>query len=324
MAAPLAVGFDYGTSHCSIGTLGVGEADVQLAPLEGGNPLIPSTIFMGDRSFVFDFVRSNIANDNDRHQYAHDYARILKRANHAKPDWQSSCDESLVSFGRAAFSRYSAEPAEGHYIRSPKSFLGSVGMSAEQLNFVEQVVAAMMQRFKATAEAAWQRVIDRAVIGRPVNFQGLGGEKSNNQAIEILTRAAHRAGLKDVEFLYEPLAAGIDFESRLNEDKNVLIVDVGGGTTDCSMVRMGPSYREKADRMHDCLAHAGERIGGNDFDVRLSFYELMPLLGSRSLLKSGKPMPTHPFWIAVETNNAGSARLSITQLPDYSLKNTSV
>ena len=43
---------------------------------------------------------------------------------------------------------------------------------------------------------------------RPVNFQSVGGEESNQQALGILERAAKRAGFKEVSFLCEPLAAG--------------------------------------------------------------------------------------------------------------------
>lgn len=74
----------------------------------------------------------------------------------------------------------------------------------------------------------------QAVIGRPINFQGLGGDEANQQAQGILERAAHRAGFRDVVFQYEPVAAGLDFEATLTEEKRVLVVDIGGGTTDCS------------------------------------------------------------------------------------------
>ena len=119
----------------------------------------------------------------------------------------------------------------------------------------------------------------------------------------ILTRAANRAGFKDVEFLYEPLAAGIDYESDLTQDQKVLVIDIGGGTSDCSFVQMGPSFRNKQQRDADFLAHSGKRVGGNDLDIALSYHGLMPLLGLGSTFKSGLPLPNQAFWQACKIND---------------------
>lgn len=119
----------------------------------------------------------------------------------------------------------------------------------------------------------------------------------------ILERAAKRAGFKDVNFLYEPLAAGIDYESDLTHDQKVLVIDIGGGTSDCSFVQMGPSFRGNSQRDNDFLAHSGKRVGGNDLDIALSFHGLMPLLGLGSTFKSGLPLPNQPFWQACKIND---------------------
>ena len=94
-----------------------------------------------------------------------------------------------------------------------------------------------------------------------------------------------------MEFLYEPVAAGFEFEARLSEDAVVLVVDIGGGTTDCSVLRMGPSHRDRLDRSGDLLGHSGQRIGGNDFDIRLTVEGMMPLLGMHETLKTGAAAP---------------------------------
>ncbi len=144
------------------------------------------------------------------------------------------------------------------------------------------------------------------VIGRPVNFQGINAQESNQQAQAILTAAAKRIGFRQIEFLFEPLAAGFDFETRLQENKKVLVVDVGGGTTDCSIVLMGPSHRDQLQREQDFLAHTGERIGGNDFDILLAQKALMPSFGMLSPLKTGLPMPLMPFVNAMAINDIGA------------------
>ena len=173
-----------------------------------------------------------------------------------------------------------------------------------------------MQNIKSKADNALGKEITKTVIGRPVNFQGLNSEKSNQQALEILSCAAKRAGFKDVEFLFEPIAAGLDFEAKLQDNRTVLVVDIGGGTSDCAMVRMGPDYRNNAARESDFLGHTGERIGGNDLDIQLAGKQLMPLFGMRSALKNGRPMPTQAFWDAVTTNDAGAQA-------DYNSQDTS-
>lgn len=148
--------------------------------------------------------------------------------------------------------------------------------------------------------------ITQTVIGRPVNYQGRDSAKSNAQALGIMETAAKRAGFTDVEFLYEPIAAGLDFERQLTSDHNVLVVDIGGGTSDCAMVRMGPSYINSESREQDFLGHSGESVGGNDFDIELAVHAILPLLGMTSVLKSGLPMPTQCFWDGVRTNNVGA------------------
>ncbi|MGS6553990.1 Hsp70 family protein, partial [Escherichia coli] len=117
------------------------------------------------------------------------------------------------------------------------------------------------------AQAQLPEAITQAVIGRPINFQGLGGDEANTQAQGILERAAKRAGFKDVVFQYEPVAAGLDYEATLQEEKRVLVVDIGGGTTDCSLLLMGPQWRSRLDREASLLGHSGCRIGGNDLDI---------------------------------------------------------
>jgi len=306
MSKALSVGFDYGTSHCSIGVLSGHNSDqVDLIPLSQSSAIVPSTLFTMDRNLIYRFVAEHIQDDQCKNQYVAERLRQLMRAKLIEEELGLS-KEAVVLFGDEAFEEYTADPSEGHYVRSPKSFLGSSGLSDAHLEFIEQIVAAMMIRFKTQAEAHCQTEITNAVIGRPINFQGLRGEESNRQAIAILHRAASTAGFKQVEFLYEPLAAGIDFETSLVEDKVVLVVDIGGGTTDCSIIRMGPNHIHQTDRATDFLAHSGRRIGGNDFDIVLAYQMLMPLFGSQTQLKSGKPMPTQPFWHAVEINNAGA------------------
>jgi hypothetical chaperone protein len=104
-------------------------------------------------------------------------------------------------------------------------------------------------------------------------------------------------------FQFEPVAAGLDFEATLSEEKRVLVVDIGGGTTDCSLLLMGPQWREKADRQQSLLGHSGCRVGGNDLDIALAFKCLMPLLGMGGDTEKGIALPILPWWNAVAIND---------------------
>ncbi|NJN53113.1 MAG: hypothetical protein HC809_16500 [Gammaproteobacteria bacterium] len=98
----------------------------------------------------------------------------------------------------------------------------------------------------------------------------------------------------------------MEFEARLTEETCVLVLDIGGGTTDCSMVRVGPKLRHKRDRQDDVLGHSGERIGGNDYDQLLALKTVMPALGYGDHLASGLPIPNTYFVDAVSTNDVNA------------------
>ncbi|MEZ5559809.1 MAG: molecular chaperone [Pseudomonadales bacterium] len=275
----LAAGFDYGTSQCSIGI--VRDGAVALLALEGGLPRIASTLYAPRPHLNLDH-RSDQTLDLTHHSYAE------------------------LRFGQAALDAYLADPAEGYFVKSPKSFLGAPGLSQAVRDRFVAVVAAMMANVRARAETAAGRTIGQVVIGRPVNFQGAGGEAENRQALEMLVASAHEAGFRDVAFQFEPMAAAIEYEARLNHEQTVLVVDIGGGTTDCSFVRVGPERRSRRQRDDDVLGHSGERLGGNDYDQALALRSVMPLFGLGDGLNNGLPFPNGYFVDAVSTNDVNA------------------
>lgn len=303
-------GFDYGTSNCAMGVLSDSQQhssaqlpSIQLLPIDHGNPFMPSMLYSLERDLICEAVAKGITNKTQQDSYITKRGAGLARAQRTRQQADISPDEQALFFGRSAYNEYLELPEEGYFVKSPKSFLGASGLQAEYIQFFEDIVTAMMQHIKRQAERSLDSEITHTVIGRPVNFQGINAEESNQQALNILSTSAARAGFKSVEFLFEPLAAGLDFEQSLTKDQTVLVVDIGGGTTDCAMVRMGPSYRDKEERSQDFLGHSGERVGGNDLDIQLAGKYLMPLFGMQSLLKTGLPMPTQPYWDAVSTND---------------------
>lgn len=308
------VGFDYGTSNCAMSYIRDGQA--RLIPLYNENAFVPSTLYAFERSFIAEVIWQQLPVDDNKLLFAQSRAALLGQARAGKIEHSIDNVREGLFFGPDAIEHYIAAPSEGYFIKSPKSFLGASGLRQQSVDFFEDVVAAMMLNIKTRAEQHLGEAITQAVIGRPVNFQGINAQHSNQQAQAILTAAGRRVGFTDIEFLFEPLAAGFDFETRLSENKRVLVVDVGGGTTDCSMVLMGPQHIQQLNRTQDFLGHTGERIGGNDFDIRFAQKLLMPEFGIDSPLTTGLPMPVMPFVNAMAINDIGA------QTDFYDLKTT--
>ena len=297
-------GFDYGTSNCAVGV--VDNNTIRLLAIGNNQVLMPSSLYALERELICEYVGQQIPNDALQQNFLSLRAPAMAQARSVRAEYDIRPEEQSIFFGQDAFDQYLSMPGEGYFLKSPKSFLGASGLRSEYIQFFEDIVTAMMINIKQRAETDLGKTITHTVIGRPVNFQGMNAEQSNRQAIAILTLSAQRAGFKSVEFLFEPIAAGLDFEARLSDDKTVLIVDIGGGTTDCAMVCMGPSHRNNTERQQDFIGHSGERVGGNDLDIQLAGKHLMPLFGMHSSLKNGLLMPTATYWDAVRTNDVGA------------------
>ena len=306
-------GFDYGTSNCAIGVPCSETGQVRLLGLENQKPYMPSLLYALDRDLICEHVGLAIPCPDLQEEFVLQREDQLSRAQEVRREEGFSSDEQSVFVGNEAFEEYVQWPGEGYFVKSPKSFLGASGLRQEAIYLFEDIVTAMMQSIKSRAEKSLGQELTHTVIGRPVNFQGLNADASNQQAIEILTISAMRAGFNEIEFLYEPIAAGLNFEQTLLKDKTVLVVDIGGGTTDCAMVRMGPSHQARSDRDADFLGHSGERVGGNDLDIQLAGKHLMSLFGMRSQQKNGLPVPTQSYWDAISTNDV-SAQASFNGL----------
>lgn len=293
------IGFDYGTSNCAVGVM---QNDVpSILSLKEHGKYVASTLYAPSREVIVNWLHQQLT-DEEQLLFQLQRKLQLQKGNNVLRELKQDGISSELFFGKKALQAYLADPEEGYYIKSPKSFLGASGLYPQQVQLFEDIVAAMMANIKNLTEQSLNREVTQTVIGRPINFQGLKGEESNRQAINVLTNAAKRVGFKDIEFQYEPVAAGFEFESTLNKETRVLVVDIGGGTTDCSMLLMGPNLSTQDNRAQHLLGHSGERIGGNDFDIGLSLSGIMPSFGIDSLLKTGKPVPLNPFYQAVSIN----------------------
>jgi hypothetical chaperone protein len=148
---------------------------------------------------------------------------------------------------------------------------------------------------KRTAEAAAGTELTRVVLGRPVHFVDDNPER--DQLAEItLQEVAEAVGFRDVRFQYEPIAAALDYERTLDRDTVVLVADIGGGTSDFSVVRLGPGRARNLDRSNDVLANGGVHIAGTDFDQYLSLRSAMTCLGLGAPGRNGKQVPSQIYF----------------------------
>ena len=204
-------------------------------------------------------------------------------------------DEDTMSFGRAALNEY-LEGYEGRLMRSMKSLLGSglmdtgTDVGGRHLAF-RDLIGGFLAEIRKRAETAARCGFDQVVIGRPVYFVDDDPE-ADQLAEDTLADIVRRAGFRDVSFQFEPIAAAHAFEQTVERESLVLVVDIGGGTSDFSLIRLSPERRDQTDRQSDILATGGVHIGGTDFDKQLSLAGVMPLFGYGSRMKSDAPMPT--------------------------------
>ena len=190
---------------------------------------------------------------------------------------------SEVFYGRTAQQKYVDSETGGRFMRSMKRILGTPLMdSSTQINGhmvkFDDIIGAFVSYMKQKIDASANENVESVVMGRPVHFRD-NDPAADDKAQQELTRIARKAGFKNVCFQYEPIAAAFAHEQKINSEKLACIIDIGGGTSDFTVIRLSPENRNKADRTKDVLANTGVRIGGNDFDKNLSLNAFMPVLG---------------------------------------------
>ncbi|AGB48270.1 MULTISPECIES: Hsp70 family protein [Mesorhizobium] len=232
-----------------------------LVPLEGGQPTLPSAVFF---------------NFEDGHTY----------------------------FGRRAIGDYT-DSIEGRLMRSLKSVLGSslahekTRIKARQIGFID-IIGLFIGHLRTRLEEDAGGVVESVVLGRPVQFVD-DDAQADAEAQGELEKAARAQGFKHIAFQFEPIAAALDYEQKVTREELALIIDMGGGTSDFSIVRVSPERARSTDRKDDILASRGIHIGGTDFDRLLSIAHVMPQLGYLSATKDGKRNLPASYFIDLAT-----------------------
>lgn len=204
-----------------------------------------------------------------------------------------------VLYGSEAMQAYLAG-TEGRLLRSLKSLLGTrlmdeyTSVNGQSMRFFD-IVVLFFKELKRRCEAQVGQPLTRAMLGRPVHFVDDDADR-DALAQETLGRAAREAGFTEIAFQLEPIAAALDFEQRVTQETTALVVDIGGGTSDFTVIRLNPARSQTRDRTADILATTGVHIGGTDFDRMLDLSTVMPLLGYRHIGTGGRPVPNSVFF----------------------------
>ena len=232
-------------------------------------------------------------------------------------------EDDNTAMGRQAIGEYT-DGAEGRLMRALKSVLGSslvhekTRIKARQIAFTD-IIGMFVGHLKDKLEGHVGEAVENVVLGRPVQFVDQDAE-ADAAAQGELEKAARKQGFKHIDFQFEPIAAALDYERTVAGEELALIVDMGGGTSDFSIVRVSPERAAASERKADILANRGVHIGGTDFDRLLSIAHVMPELGYLTPTKDGKRnLPAGYFidlatWQRINLLYTPKAKLDLRQI----------
>ena len=261
-------GIDFGTTNCAV-AMAVPGRQIQLANFSFRGEMIPVC-----RSVLY-FEQSKASSGQRR---VHGFS------------------------GPEAIERYLDADEKGRLIQSLKSHLSSRSLTGTEIfgrrHRLEELVTRIVSDLRKRAEDQFKVPVREATIGRPVRFVGAESEDDDEFAVSRLREAFLAAGFEKVAFELEPVAAAYAYEANLDRDELILIGDFGGGTSDFSLLRVGPEVRRRGRRPEDLLGNTGVGLAGDAFDARLVRKLVSPALGSNSNARSlDKILPAVPAWI---------------------------
>lgn len=204
--------------------------------------------------------------------------------------------------GPSGIEHYLEAEHKGRLIQSLKSYLTSRTLTGTEVfgrrYSIEDLISRILTDLRLHAEQQFGQLIRHATVGRPVRFVGADSVDDDNFALERLREAFTHAGFESVDFEMEPIAAAYSYESTLDHDELILIGDFGGGTSDFSLLHVGPGVRKRGRAAKDLLGNSGLGLAGDAFDARIVRKLVSPALGSDSLARSlNKLLPAVPAWI---------------------------
>jgi len=240
MAQGPAVGIDLGTTYSCVGVWKPSVSVVDIIPNDMGERTTPSYVSFSDTERLIGQAAKNQAARNAENT-VFDAKRLIGRK---FDDPIVKADMKLWPF-KVVQGTQSRPQIEVTYKAEKKKF------------FAEEISSMVLVKMKEIAEAYCGKKIGKAVITVPAYF--------NDSQRQATKDAGRIAGLNVLRIINEPTAAAIAYglDKKTNdgeEEKNVLIFDLGGGTFDVSLLTID-------DGVFEVKATAGDtHLGGEDFD----------------------------------------------------------
>lgn len=210
--------------------------------------------------------------------------------------------EPLCWTGPAGIERYLAAETKGRLVQSLKSFLTSRDLKNTAVfgrrRTIESLIARIVGDLRDAASRQFGFEIVEATVGRPVQFVGAANEDDNVHAEARLREAFAQAGFERVRLEFEPVGAAYHYASRLDHAELILIGDFGGGTSDFSLLRVGPGAPGSVHAADGLIGAAGVGLAGDAFDAQIVRHLVSPALGSRTMIRSWNqqlPVPSWPY-----------------------------
>uniref|UniRef100_A0A3B4ATF5 Heat shock 70 kDa protein 13 n=1 Tax=Periophthalmus magnuspinnatus TaxID=409849 RepID=A0A3B4ATF5_9GOBI len=233
---PKVIGLDLGTTFCSVGVFHPGSGEVEVVADEEGRRSIPSAVSFTTTAVLAGHEAVDLADSNPQNTI-YDAKRFIGKTFEPEVLERESARypfKVINNNGSAEF-----EISTNHTFTVSPEFIGS----------------RLLLKMKKMAEQQLGVPIQKAVISVPAEFD----ERQRNYTI----RAANLAGLEILRVINEPTAAAMAYGLHKVDVLNVLVVDLGGGTLDVSLLN-------KQGGMFLTRAMAGNnKLGGQDFSQRL-------------------------------------------------------
>ncbi len=207
----------------------------------------------------------------------------------------------LPLVGQQAVEAYLEGDGDCRLLQSFKSYLTSRSFTSANIHSttfsLEDLIAMVVTRLRQAAEAHGGHPVERVVAGRPVEFVAEDGKIEDDYAVGRLLQAFNKAGVAEVVFEYEPIAAAYYYERGLDHDETVLVADFGGGTSDFCLVRLGPGRARLSSPQDAIIGTNGVGIAGDAFDRRIVENGIAPFFGKHGQYRSGDRDLPVPAWV---------------------------